>query len=299
MTAAPAEQSRAASTIVNRAEASFTMGGAEQTAGSNDATVQVAEELGIGLVAASGTIAVRAGVLTPAPFVLTNAGNGQEAFVIDGKITGFVGTVTGFAIDVDGDGRYDPSVDTRFDVGGATPQLAPGASLKLLALIQSSAPQPAGTLDIAGRASTGSGRPGTLFAGQGDGGVDAVVGPTTAAASLSIPLALGADAVTVTLAKSQQVVAQDGSDRPTHGATITYTIDAQIAGAGSAGGAIVADPFPDGTDYIPGSMTLDGTALSDATDGDAGTITASGVQISLGDVVAPATRIIGFKVKIR
>jgi uncharacterized repeat protein (TIGR01451 family) len=297
--AASAAPTPAALPIVNRAEASFTLGGSEQTVGSNDATIAVAEELGIGLTDGAGTIVVRAGVVTAAPFVLTNAGNGQEAFVIDAKVSGLNGTVTGLAIDVDGDGRFDPSVDIRFDVGGTTPVLAPGASLKLLALISSAAPQPTGTLDITGHAKTGSGTPGTLFAGQGDGGVDAVVGPTTAAAGLSIALAAGADATTVTLAKSQLVTALDGSDRPTHGATITYTLDARIGGSGSAAGALVADPIPDGTDYVPGSLTLDGNALSDAPDGDAGTITSNGVEVSLGDVVAPATRTIGFKVKIR
>lgn len=297
--AASAPRASAASVIVNRAEASFTQGGKDQQIGSNDASTRVDEELGIQLAWRNAAITVQPGIVSAVPFVLTNAGNGSEAFTVDARLRAIDGKIAGLAIDRDGDGRYDASIDTAFTVGAATPALAAGAKLALLVLVQVDRPDQAGTLDIAGAAVTGSGTPGTTFAGRGDGGGDAIVGPTTAAATLSASLASGADQTSVTLEKSQKVEAPDGSDRPVHGALVVYTIDAHIAGTGAARGATIADPIPDGTDYVPGSLSLDGTKLSDAPDGDAGTITTAGVEVALGDVTAPATRTLSFTVKIR
>ena len=95
------------------------------------------------------------------------------------------------------------------------------------------------------------------------------------------------------------MLAADGSANPTHGATVTYTIAARFAGDGQARGATVSDPIPDGTAYVPGSLRLDGTALSDAADADAGTADAAGITVALGTVAAPALRTISFQVTIK
>src|SRR3546814_8076955 len=56
---------------------------------------------------------------------------------------------------------------------------------------------------------------------------------------------------------------------PIPGATITYTIVATVAGSGSVSGLAISDDIPADTSYAQGSITLGGSALSDAADADA------------------------------
>jgi hypothetical protein len=60
----------------------------------------------------------------------------------------------------------------------------------------------------------------------------------------------------------------------------------------------VSDSVPTGTSYKTGSLTLDGSALTDAADGDAGSFAGSGIAVNLGTVASGATRTVTFKVKI-
>jgi uncharacterized repeat protein (TIGR01451 family) len=286
--------------IVNVAAVIFNEAGGQASVPSNTASLIVLEELGVTLDRiGEGPIHAGNGLVTAVPFELTNAGNGHEAFALTGTLADIDGQVVGFALDTNGDGRYDAGIDTPIDAGGISPMLEAGAGVRMLALIKSGSSDGQGTLTIATHAVTGSGRPGTVFAGAGDGGSDAIVGATTAAASIAVPITATADATTAMLVKSQVVLAPDGSDRPVHGATITYTIAARIDGTGSAAASVISDPIPEGTTYVPGSLRLNSTALTDAGDGDAGQFNGSQIQVALGDVVAPATDTISFQVTIQ
>jgi uncharacterized repeat protein (TIGR01451 family) len=171
----------------------------------------------------------------------------------------------------------------------------------LLVLLQGDAARAGTALTITARAVTGSGRPGTTFAGTGDGSCDAIVGRTTAGATLSLPLASAQASAfpDATVTKSQSVRAPDGGDQPVRGAVVTYTLEAQFAGSGVARGARFADPLPAGTLYVPGSLRLDGEPLTDPADGDAGAFDGTAVQIALGDIVTPAARSFSFQVTIK
>ncbi|MES2987700.1 MAG: hypothetical protein V4808_07325, partial [Pseudomonadota bacterium] len=166
--------------IPNVARLSFAEGGVSHILASNVAAVRTAELLDLRLAVDSNALAVAQGVTGPVPVMLTNSGNGDEAFVLDARIEGSGATLTGFAIDRDGNGRFDAAIDTAMAIGDATPMLAPGASVAVLALVEGSASVAAGTLTITARARTGSGTPGTGFAGEG--GCDAVVGASGAIA---------------------------------------------------------------------------------------------------------------------
>lgn len=298
--AATTNPTPAGTAIVNIASGAFQQSGTPAQISSNPASLVVLEELGIALERSdTSSVHAGAGQITAVPFVLYNAGNGNEAFTLSGAITGLDAQVTGFAFDSNGDGRFDPAIDTAIAQGGTIQPLAAGGGIRLLALIQSNVTSGEGTLTISGHAVTGFGTPGTIFPGRGDGGIDAIVGPTTAAAKLAVPILANADAALGSLQKSQVVLAPDGSDRPVHGALITYTLAARFEGTGAVTDVDVGDPIPDGTDYVPGSLSLNSTALTDAGGDDAGEFTGSAIQVSLGDVVAPATRTISFQVKIR
>jgi uncharacterized repeat protein (TIGR01451 family) len=79
---------------------------------------------------------------------------------------------------------------------------------------------------------------------------------------------------------------------------VTYSLAAKVTGSGSLEGLHVVDTIPDGTTYVPGSLKLDATALTDAADGDVGTGGASGIDVTLGKITGGTTKTVVFAVKI-
>lgn len=292
----------AGSQIRNSATLHYDIDNSGHSLESNTVALIVAERLDVLLAGPAVSPPALADGSYAVPLVLTNAGNGQEAFALAATLSTATSVVRLIAIDTDGDGRYDAARDPSL-ADGQTPVLAPGATLHLLALVDPAAAAPpppvtpaGGTLTVTARAVTGSDRPGTVLAGRGDGGGDAVIGPTGAAARIDVALA-AADPAAPTLAKRQSVLAPDGSARAVSGAVITYSLVATFHGP--AAGARVDDPLPDNTRFVPGSLTLDGAALSDGADGDAGTVDSAAVHVALGDVAAATGRAIQFSVKIQ
>lgn len=298
--AAPALASNPAGNVLpNIAVVSYSVNGQPGTVTSNLATVRVDEVLDLRLVPGVSTLALSAG-LTAVPFTLTNSGNGQEAFTLSGRLEGVDAAIEAFAIDVDGDGRFDPAIDLRIEPGAATPRLASGEAVRFLALVRASAPATGGKLIVATRAVTGSGAPGTGYDGLGDDGCDAMVGETTASAEASVTLTIAAgDPNSVSVFKSQTVTAPNGGGDPVRGATITYSLESRFGGSGAVRDARLADTIPVGTVYVPGSLRLDGAALTDADGDDAGSFDGAGIRVALGDITGPATRTIQFQVKIK
>jgi uncharacterized repeat protein (TIGR01451 family) len=284
--------------ITNIASLHYEAEGVERTVESNPATLAVAERLDLTLARANrGPVTLVAAAVTAVPFVLTNTGNGNEAFRLEATLAAGDSRVRLLAIDTDGDGLFDPAKDETL-TDNRTPSLAAGASRRLLVVIDTPDAATAGSLTLSARAVTGSGEPGTTTAGQGDDGSDAVVGSTGAAATVSLPLTIAKPVSAPTLVKSQSVLAPDGSANAVRGAVITYTLVAQFPGEAAA--ATVTDPIPAGTAYALGSLMLDGRVLSDAADDDPGRVTAAdGVTVSLGTVTGPATHTIRFNVIIQ
>jgi uncharacterized repeat protein (TIGR01451 family) len=293
----------AGTSIVNSAQVTYEIAGQPGSAPSNTVTDPVAEVLDLTLGrGADATVGVpttgldRFGV----PFVLTNTGNGNEAFHVEA--TPGQDTAPTVAIDVDGNGAYDPAVDITLAQDGTTPVLAPGASLNLL-LRFPTAPAAAGTATIRARAVTGSGAPGTPFAGRGDDGVDAIVGQTRAEATLTIPYDLGGTGGPGTptsprLTKSQTVRAPDGSETPVQGAVITYRLALTTSGTAAMSDAEIVDPIPAGTAFVPGSIRIEDVAASDVPDADAAHFDGQAIHIALGEISQPTTRVVTFQVTI-
>lgn len=296
---ASAAETAACVTLPNIAHAQYSLGGSTVTLSSNPAPVRVAERLDLHLTAGAASITLGAGELRAVPFTLVNAGNGEEAFLIDGRIDGGDTVIEGFAFDRDGNGQFDAATDLAIAARATTPALEAGASIKLLALVRGNGPN-GGTLSLTARAATGTGTPGSAFTGQGDGGCDAVTGATTATgtAIVTLTVAPGTDTSQISIIKSQTITAPNGSADPVPGATVTYSIDSRFGGDGVVRSARLADLIPPGTVYIPGSIRLDGATLTDAADGDAGDFDGTGIRVLLGDVPTPATRRVQFQVKI-
>lgn len=309
--AAPAlaQQTPAGTNINNVATATFDLpGGGTGTSTSNQVTVRVDELLDVAVASLnSSDVGTTAGATSQVlTFRVTNAGNGDEALRLAALGTGsgddFDTTVTQIVLD-DGDGTFeDPSApggDTLYVAGSNDPVLAQGASRTVFVLNTI----PAGLADAAralvtleAEAVTGTGAPGTVFAGQGTGGTDAVVGAT--GADDIDDGAFVVSAATVALVKSATVLDPFGGTTRVPGAIITYSLSATVSGSGTMNGLRITDPVPSGTAYVPGSIMLGGSGLTDAAGDDAGEIAANVVTVRLGNLPAGSNRVVTFKVRV-
>lgn len=241
-------------------------------------------------------------------YTVTNTGNGSEAFRLTAlnAIGGdaFDPTTTSIVLDTNGNGVYDPATDTIYAQGTNDPVLAPDTSTRvfLLSTIPSSTTDgQRGQTDLRATALTGTGTPGTTFAGAGTGGGDAIVGASTAQASDGGFYLV--QATTVSFVKSATVADPFGGTKSVPGSIITYTLTANVNGSGSLANLRIGDPVPADTLYEAGSLTLQGATLTDSAGDDAGEVTgASGnqaVAVRLGTVSGGGSRSVTFKVKVK
>jgi uncharacterized repeat protein (TIGR01451 family) len=293
--------------IRNIATATYevTPGGPETSINSNVVTLKVDELLDVTVAWAdpADVTAAPGATMQVLRFTLANGGNGLEAFtlatVANGGGDDFDPAVTSIVLDSNNNNAYDPGVDTVYVPGSNDPELAPDQALSVFVL----STLPAGASDgqrgkvaLTAIAKTGSGTPGTSFAGAGQGGGNAVVGATGADADAEGWYKISrAD---ITFAKSASVLDPWGGATSAPGAVVTYTLTATVNGSGSLGNVRIADPIPAGTTYAPGTLTLDGAALSDAADADAGAFNGTGITVGLGTLASGASRTVSFKVKI-
>ena len=302
--AAHATGTVAGTVIQNTASATFSSGSGSTTIQSNTVSVKVDQLVGVAVTALTSTpVSIGTGnaVLV---YQVTNTGNGNDSFTLTGapNVAGnqFNATVQTVAIDSNGNGTYDPGVDTVITNGAAGPAMAPDATIKVfLVTTPPATAQDTQTSQVRLTATSaiGSGTPGTLLAGKGTGGVDAVIGASGGTANALAGLI--ASLANVTLTKSAVITDPFGGSNPVPGATVTYTIVAHVTGSGTAGNLTVTDAFPAGTTYQSGSMTLSGTSLTDAADSDAGTASASGISVVLGSMPGGSVdKSVSFKVKI-
>ena len=295
----------AGTSIDNVATATYGDPGDETTINSNPVSLRVDELLDLSIASADpGDVATSPGATGQVlSFTLSNAGNGSEAFALSAQTAlggdDFDPTFTSIVLDTNGNGAYDAGADTVYVAGSNDPVLAPDASLRvfILSSIPAGAANAArGRARLSATAVTGSGDPGTSFAGLGQGGGDAIVGATRAAGDDTGVYAVSA--ATLSLAKSALIADPFGGTAQVPGATITYTLRASAAGSGSVPNVRVRDAVPAGTSYTAGSITLDGASLSDASDADAASFGAGAVAVALGSLAAGDERVVTFQVRI-
>ncbi|MFT4026666.1 MAG: hypothetical protein QM676_07690 [Novosphingobium sp.] len=291
--------------IVNTATATYAGPAGPTTISSNTVTLRVDERLDVTVASADpGDVGVSPGATGRIlKFTLTNGGNGPEAFGLTAAADlggdDFDPAVTAIVLDANGNGAYDAGVDTVYVAGSNDPLLQPDEALSVFVLSTipgTAADGKRGRAELTAAAKTGTGTPGTTFAGQGTGGVDAVVGATTARSAAGGAYLVSA--ATLAFVKSAMVADPFGGSRSLPGAIITYSLAASVTGSGALAGVQVADPIPAGTTYQAGTLTLDGAALTDAADSDAGSFSGNAVAVSLGTLPAASNRLITFKVKI-
>lgn len=305
-TPAFAEGTAAGSQISNTATATFSApGGGTVRVDSNTVSLIVDELLDVSVAWGNG------GDVTVAPgatgrvltYLVTNNGNGSEAFVLSARnaLSGddFDPSAFDIYLDTNSNGNYDPGTDMAYVAGSNDPVLAADASTAVFIVSSIAAGEADGDragMDVIASARTGSGAPGTTFAGLGEGGGDAVVGATGADGFdagfyvVSAPM--------VSLVKSATVSDPFGGTSAVPGATISYSLVATVGGSGSLTNLAIGDAIPTGSIYKPGSIRLEGAALTDLADADAGEVSPSGIAVRLGTVPAGQARTVTFQVTI-
>jgi uncharacterized repeat protein (TIGR01451 family) len=291
--------------ITNTATADYFIGATPLTATSNTTTTTVDELLSVTVVGQDAGSQVTVGpgdtsqVLT---YQVTNTGNGSDSY--SPTATNLVGDdfdATPIAIYLDdGDGVFN-AADTLLD-GSNDPVLNANDVITVFVV----ADIPAGlidgdiaNIDLTLDSNTATGAAGTVVAGGGDAGTDAVVGIGGGTDSATESFVVSN--VVVSLFKSTSVADPFGGSDPIPGATITYSIDVTVTGVGTASGVVISDPIPTDTTYVSSSMTQGGPPLTDAVDGLDGadfSVTAPNtVTVDMGDLTA-GTQTITFDVTI-
>ncbi len=299
-----AEGVSAGTLIENTATATYEDGEGPQTVDSNTVVVRVDELLDVTVTSLDGgPIGADPGeaVLT---FEVTNQGNGPEAYElsVNPAIAGndFDTIVVNIAVDTNGNGTYDPGVDEILTAPEATQVLEADEALTVFVIVtvpDGVVDGQASDIELTAEAVTGIGVPGTVFAGQGVDGGDAIVGPTGADGSAIGSLLVGITSVDLT--KSVSVVDPFGGTSAVPGSIATFTIIATVGGSGSVDDLIVADAIPEGTAYADESITLDGADLTDASGDDAGEGSdATGISVDLGTVAGGTVHTVTFDVTI-
>jgi uncharacterized repeat protein (TIGR01451 family) len=298
----------AGTNITSTATVDYLVGGTPATAISNPATLVVAELLNVTMALQSPTVSVPAGATNEALlFLVTNTGNSNEVFTLSGDsvLVGddFDPTPAAPFIYFDSDSSGDLSpADTPYVAGSNDPLLAADGSVAVLLVNDIPAGLPDGEFgrsELSATANTGTGAPGTVLPGQGNGGVDLVIGTSGGQAAVFGRYLIGD--ILLSAVKSQAVQDPFGGSQPTPGASITYQIVVTATGTGIALGAALTDPIPASTTYVAGTLRLNGTSLTDAPDADAGSFALGPprVAVNLGDLTAAAgPQTIDFRVTI-
>ncbi len=280
--------------IQNQATATYSYNGSSKEIVSNLSTFRVLEIINHNVITnhPSGLLSLSPDTQKSLSFTLTNTGNGRDSYSLFAKqILGDEYDPTNVRIFLEPAILYIPGVND--------PVLEAGDSKKIYIISDIPAGLNSGDqgqLNLEAISNTGTGASGTVLPGAGDGGVDAVIGPSTGAVQdLSFYYI---NQATVNIAKSQSIQDPLGSNAPIKGAIITYTLDVNLQGSGFIKNAILNDPIPTNTTYIPGSLELDGSALTDSADADVGNFDGTHVRFNLGNQIAPKTIQAKFKVEV-
>ena len=300
----------AGTAITNSAQVNYTVGASTATATSNTTTTTVLQILDVVATVQTPSVAVTPGDLKkPLTFRITNTGNGTDTYVLT-PLSTLAGDnfdpvlVTPGSIYFDTDNSGDYSAGDVAYVAGADMTLAADAAVTVFVL--NNIPTGLNNADegrsqVSAVRKGGAGTAGQEIVGGGVGGINAVFGSSGDQAT-QLGKYVVANNVTMSAVKTQTFADLLGGTRPIPGATITYTVAITPGGTGTATAATFDDPIPANTTFKPGSIKLNGTALTDATGDDAGqylSAPAAHISVTLGNLTqASGVQTVTFAVTI-
>ncbi len=181
-------------------------------------------------------------------FTVGNGGNAPDRFSLAAAFISLSSSVDSLWIDSNGNGVVDTASDRRIDPADPVIALTPGQGADIIVLAAA-----AGTLG--------------LTATSLNTDPDAIVWHRSVTARLPTPQTRRVTDATLIKAQSIDTL---GAAQPGAGSIITYTLTAFMPGRLAASAARITDTIPIGTTYVPGSLSLDGAALTEAVGDDAG-----------------------------
>lgn len=295
--------------VVDNASVTYRLGNAAQSALSASSTLTVDQLIDVSVAWQDSSVvaAAPASNSTALTFVIANDGNGTDRFSLSvssqpKSASGFTASGCGIWFDSNNDGVYS-SGDQAYSPGVNDPTLTAGGHQRIFVVCgipasASDASESNVTLSVASDTLTGPA--GTTTQETAPPFVLAETGSSAGQAS-----AVGtyqASGIDFDIPLTQTVTDPNGGNKAAQGSTITYTIKVQPKGSGTGDHVQVSDPIPANTTYIPGSLTLNGVALTDArSDADGGYYDAgqNAVFVNLGARASNASPdTITFKVKI-
>lgn len=300
----------AGSTISNTATVDYEIGGTPQPpVDSPTDVINVDELIDVDVTRQSAN---PVSTLTPATdqpirFTVTNLGNGAETFDLTGDLAvggdDFDPTGLQFYID-DGDNVFEPGT------GDGAPVTSIALAAETTGTVWFVADIPAALVDgnlgditMTATSQTGTGAPGTVFAGAGTGGVDAVIG-TSGGDDLDVGGYLVANIV-FNVTKTSAILSDPlGGTQPIPGAVIEYTITVSTTGSATADNVAVTDDIPTNTTYVAGSITVNTVAKTDAVDAEAApacdfnSTNPGGIHCGLGSLTGVTSNTVTFQVTI-
>ena len=293
-----AEGVLAGTTVSNQAQVSYIIGNQEQNTTTNIHSFLVDRIVDMDISWQDTTpVAVDSAetdrVLT---MLLTNLGNGDELFALTyehNTTSSFAPAVTNVRMyaDIDRDGTLDVTADS------ITTEVNLSADANMTVFLVVDIPDANYTdadtssdgisVDLHRTSTEGSGT---------DDVVDIVVRRST-------DVAMGLYIIRDYWLESHKSATVYSDDNQTHtGNIVTYTIDLHIGG-NSAGrvieNIIIQDQIPLGTKYEPESMSIDGVALTDIANDDAGEFDDDTVIVAVGVVSEDKNKTITFDVRVR
>ncbi len=283
--------------IANQAQIAYAVGGIPSSLSSNTDTFVVDRVVDVQVNwQDTAPVRVAAGdsdrVLT---FRVTNEGNGDDNLTLSydhNASSDFVPTGVRIVRDTNGNGRYDPGVDTNVS------QLTLGADANATFFLVGDIPDDNTT--TAGKQSHdrlhATSESNATAGADHPGAVDVVVRKGT-------DVDTGTWVVRKYWLEVEKSATVHSDDNATHtGTRVTYTITYYIGGQ-AAGQSIthlvLTDPIPPNTRYVAGSFTQDGAPRTDAVDGDNADCNGTQVRLNAGTISGATRHRMQFDVRVR
>lgn len=205
-------------------------------------------------------------------FRVCNTGNNTDPFTLTRFDLTAPATLNALHFDIDGSGTLTDG-DTLVRVNeSVSPQLPPGGCIGLLALIDTNDAPAQSTLTI-----TVTARSNAVNAVNGRGeDTGTIISAVGQGAHLTDPVNANLAPSKLVNGLSQTVVSA--------GTQFTYTIAFRNSGDAVARNVLLDDQLPASIEYVPGSLQLNDRALSDALDGDEGSVQNGDIKVLLARV---------------
>jgi len=282
--------------IANQADVAYAVGGIDHNLSSNTDTFIVDQVVDV-QVNWQDTAPVKVAegdhgrVLT---FRVTNEGNGDDNLALGyehNTSSDFTPTDIGIFRDTNGNGHYDPGVDLNVS------RVTLGADENVTLFI-------VGTIPDDNTTAPGKHAYERLHATSESNATVGADRPHALDVVLRKPHDVDQGVWVVRdywLATEKKATVHSHDSTPHTDTRVTYTITVWIGG-NTTGHSItqihIHDVIPTGTQYLPGTLHLDGTVLTDPVDGDAGQCDGTAVDVTVGTITGTVHKTATFDVEI-